>query len=209
MDRYSRVARVYDRLSAEPVYRAGRVEAVAALGLARGERVLDVGCGTGLNLPLLTAVGPTGLVVGVDRSTRMLDVARAQVRRRGWDNVRLVHADATGLDIGLDPTLGDPAGFDAVVFTYALSLMPDWPAAWHAATRLLRPGGRAAVVDMRLPQGRARILSPLARLACLLGGADINAHPWTELEKQACGDVVRRSLRGGHIQVRTAVVAPR
>ena len=65
--RYTVSARFYDILSLEwPVYRAGRVTAIGAMGLLPGMRVLDLGCGTGLNHPLLVdAVGPTGTVIGV------------------------------------------------------------------------------------------------------------------------------------------------
>jgi len=80
LPRYGLGARFYDVLSGErSVYRAGRLRGIAALDLRPGARVLDVGCGTGLNLaPLLGRVGPTGRVVGVDRSDKMLAQARAR-----------------------------------------------------------------------------------------------------------------------------------
>lgn len=93
------------------------------------------------------------------------------------------------------------APFDAVLFTYSLSLMTSWDQAWRQATSLARLGGRAAIVDMEPPHGWARFLDPAARLACWLGGADINARPWTLLERTA-HDVQSWSLRGGHVQVR-------
>lgn len=194
-------------MAAEPVYRAGRRAGIGALNLRAGDRVLDVGCGTGLNFRLLhDAVGPTGRVVGVDLSGDMLRQAEQKVRRHGWSNVGLVQADATTLaDDGLPGE--DDRPFDGVLFTYALSLMPSWERAWHGATRLLRPGGRAAIVDMQLPTGRAAVFSPLARWACHLGGADIEAHPWTALERDG-RDVARKGLRGGHIQVRSGTVDP-
>lgn len=74
---YGRFARVYDALSAEPVYRVGRERAIPALGLKEGSRALDIGCGTGLNFPLLlSTVGRHGHVVGVDQSHQMLKIAR-------------------------------------------------------------------------------------------------------------------------------------
>jgi SAM-dependent methyltransferase len=96
--RYDVTARFYDVMSLErAVYRAGREAGIAALGLRRGDRVLDVGCGTGLNLPLLRdAVGPSGVVVGLDASAAMLRQARARIRRHGWTNVTTVLADAAG-----------------------------------------------------------------------------------------------------------------
>jgi ubiquinone/menaquinone biosynthesis C-methylase UbiE len=206
MSRYTHSASWYDSVSAEPIYRVGRECAIPALHLQEGSRVLDIGCGTGLNFPLLlAAVGPRGQVVGVDRSREMLEVARRKTIHAPPGNVVLVEADAEQFDhvaAGLD---GSGATFDAVLFTYSLSLMGNWEAAWLRATSLVRPGGRAAVVDMGLPHGWARLLDPAARLACRLGGADINARPWTLLERTA-HDVQSWSFRGGHVQVRAGTL---
>ncbi len=206
MSRYTHSASWYDSVSAEPIYRVGRERAIPALHLQKGSRVLDIGCGTGLNFPLLlAAVGSRGQVVGVDRSRRMLEAARRKTIEAPSRNVVLVEADAERLDqvvAGLD---GSGATFDAVLFTYSLSLMGNWEEAWRRAISLVRPGGRAGIVDMGLPHGWARLLDPAARLACLLGGADINAHPWTLLERTT-HDVQSWSLRGGHVQVRVGAL---
>lgn len=94
-----RRARFYDALSLErPVYRAGRLAGITALGLRPGDRVLDVGCGTGLNLPVLrAAVGPGRSVIGVDASTAMLRQASARVRAAAWENVAVPSGDAADL----------------------------------------------------------------------------------------------------------------
>jgi len=206
MSRYTHSASWYDAVSAEPIYRVGRERAVAALNLREGSRVLDIGCGTGLNFPLLlAAVGPSGKVVGVDRSSEMLEVARRKTIHLSPGNVVLVEADAEQLDhvaVGLH---GSGAAFDAVLFTYSLSLMSNWEQSWRRATSLVRPGGRAGIVDMESPHGWARALDPVARLACLLGGSDINARPWTLLETTA-RDVQSWSMRGGHVQVRVGTL---
>jgi len=87
--RYTVGARVYDVLSLEwPIYRAGRRAGLDLLRLRPGDRVLDVGCGTGLNFPLLSAaVGPSGSIVGVASSESMLARARTLIRRNRWANV--------------------------------------------------------------------------------------------------------------------------
>ncbi|WP_125613714.1 class I SAM-dependent methyltransferase [Specibacter cremeus] len=201
-DRYESFARVYDLLSGEwPIYRAGRIRGISDLHLHPGMAILDLGCGTGLNFgPVEDIIGPGGRIVGVDNSQAMLAQARRRVRRHGWSNVTLVRADATVMT---------PEGctIDAVIATYALSVMPDWRTAWRSAAALAGPGGRVCIVDMQQPTGAARLLSPLARLACTVGGADINAHPWTALEQSTVG-TTRASLRGGHIQVRTGTLKP-
>jgi demethylmenaquinone methyltransferase/2-methoxy-6-polyprenyl-1,4-benzoquinol methylase len=191
-----------------PVYRAGRVAGVRALRLARGSTVVDLGCGTGLTLPWLReAVGDRGRAVGVDASAQMLRQADRRIRAAGWRNVELRQRDATRrLAVRPGDALGAPASADAAVFVYSLSLMTPWQRAWDEAVRLVRPGGRIAVVDMAAPTGGSRTLAPLARLACLVGGADIDAHPWTAVE-HGLVDVTAVSLRGGHIQVRAGTVA--
>ena len=190
-------AGVYDILAGEAIYRIGRVEGVRMLGLRHGDTVLDVGCGTGLNLALLAdAVGPTGSVIGLDRSAQMLEVARHRIEKERWSHVRLVEADAT--DFRLDAIGGRPV--DAVISTYAMSVIDAPAAAWTHMRAALRPGGRACIVDMQVPTGRARIFAPLARLACAIGGSDIHAHPWQLLLADG-QDLDTRSLRGGHIQV--------
>ena len=199
--RYDVTARFYDVTSLErPVYRAGREAGIAALGLRPGDRVLDVGCGTGLNLPLLQdAVGPSGAIVGLDASAAMLRYAQTRIRRHGWTNVTTVLGDAADPP----PAIGEP--FDAVLFTYALSVIGHWRQAWTRSLALMRPGGRVAVVDLGLPTGRWRLLTPLARLACFAGGSDPHRHPW-DVVTQTAADASHVPLRAGHVHVAAGTV---
>ncbi len=210
-DKYTRFAPFYDLLSGEyPVYHAGRVLGITALAPTTGQQVLDIGCGTGLNFALLQErIGPSGTIIGIDRSTQMLRQARHRATARRWDNVILVQADMVPAD---PPTLlanivaaGGSAVSDAALATYSLSLMGDWERAWATTASLLRPEGRAGIVDMADPVGWARWLTPLARLACALGGSDIHAAPWRAVE-EGCTDVVRASARAGHLQIRAGSV---
>jgi SAM-dependent methyltransferase len=131
-----------------PLYRAGRVAAVAGLALRPGDRVLDVGCGTGLNFSLLVAaVGGSGEVVGVDASAAMLRQARRRIGRRWWGNVSVVGGDAAALG----SLLTGP--FDAVLFAYSLAVVDDWRQAWLAALGLRR---RAAGRDAQANGGHRR-----------------------------------------------------
>ncbi|WP_051476550.1 methyltransferase domain-containing protein [Arthrobacter sp. Br18] len=206
-DKYSTFARFYDAMSGEyPVYRAGRKIGINMLRQRPGAQVLDVGCGTGLNFSLLQGqVTPGGTIIGIDRSPEMLVQARRRAERNGWTNIILIQADATAVsptDIGSRIAAeGGRAQSDAVLATYALSLMKDWEAAWTTMVSLAAPGASLCVVDMQKPVGLATVLTPLAKTACWLGGSDIDAHPWTAAERD-CADVLAASARGGHLQIR-------
>jgi demethylmenaquinone methyltransferase/2-methoxy-6-polyprenyl-1,4-benzoquinol methylase len=202
---YASAARVYDALSGERcVYRAGRESGVALLNLRPGDTVLDVGCGTGLNFALLVgAVGPTGTVIGLDRSAEMLAMAHRRVDANGWTTVQVIQADATTFDPveiakGLPATAGGLV--DGVFSSYAMSVFDNWHPAWDRMRALLRPGGRACIVDMQLPSGVYRAFAPLVRLAAAVGGADLDARPWTVIERDGI-DVRSASVRGGHLRV--------
>ncbi|MDQ6738960.1 MAG: class I SAM-dependent methyltransferase [Actinomycetota bacterium] len=159
-----------------------------------------------MNFSLLQRrVGPTGIIVGIDRSPQMLHRARRRAAAHGWDNVILIQADMTTLDPSIIGAhirdSGGSTASEAALATYSLSLMPHWRTAWKNMTTLLRGDARICVVDMQDPIGRARWLAPLARLACALGRADITAHPWRAVE-ETCTDVTSASTRGGHLQIR-------
>jgi demethylmenaquinone methyltransferase/2-methoxy-6-polyprenyl-1,4-benzoquinol methylase len=197
---YGASAPVYDVLSGEwPVYRPGRAAGINALRLRPGDTVLDVGCGTGLSFPLLSdAVGPTGHVIGVDASPQMLAVARRRAGRLS-SRFTLLHTDATNAEAP-DWQAVERERPDAVLFVYSLSVMQPWRHAYQNATARASDSARVCVVDMARPAGGATLLSPLARLACWLGGADIEARPWRAVE-ETCSDIEHQQLRAGHIRV--------
>ena len=117
-ERYGRWARLYDWFARATASVGGiRRDCVAVLDLDPGDTVVEFGCGPGVNIPTLRdAVGPTGRVVGVDITRRMLGRAEALVERRGWENVSLVQGDAATPPI---------AAADGVLATFVTSLFPD------------------------------------------------------------------------------------
>jgi SAM-dependent methyltransferase len=109
---------------------------VDRLGPRRGDTVLDVGCGTGLNLAALhAAVGPDGTIIAIDESPRLLTVAARQVARRRWDNVELINAPAETATL--------PVAADAALFAAAPNVLAS-PTALTNLFSQLRAG--AAVV---------------------------------------------------------------
>jgi ubiquinone/menaquinone biosynthesis C-methylase UbiE len=114
---------------------------LAAVRPTPGERVLDIGSGPGLLAGELAAtVGPEGAVEGIDVSESMLAIAREQPRAADSAPTRFTAADALRLPFA-DET------FDAAVCTQVYEYVADIPAALAQARRVLRPGGRLAILD--------------------------------------------------------------
>ncbi|MFD1720541.1 class I SAM-dependent methyltransferase [Amnibacterium endophyticum] len=192
----------YDVLSGErPLYRPARLEAIARLRLRRGDSVVVLGAGTGLDLPpLARALGPSGLVVAVDDSPAMLRRSAGR-QRRGWPEVRLVQADLTRARSVLPPDVGP---VDAVLAVNTLSLIPDWRAAWARGVAAARPGARIAVADIGRPDGGTAIRA-WAPLISAVGLGRLDAHPWQAVEEDAT-DVSAASWHHGHVQLRAGTL---
>ena len=136
-NRYDRGAGRYDAAT-RPLDRL-RGLAVEALQLRDGQTVIDVACGTGLNLAALRAgVGHRGRVVGVDISAGMLERARRRVTTAGWRNVELIEG-AVG-----DVPLPDA---DAALFSFTHDVLQSG-AAVERAVAAVRPGGRVAATGI-------------------------------------------------------------
>lgn len=134
---YRRYAGVYDALFG-PVLHPGRTRVVDALGCVPGERILEVGVGTGLSLPLY----PDSVrVTGIDVSREMLDQARQRVARK-----RLAHVDELIEMDGERMTFAD-GSFDKVVAMYVVSVVRDPVRLLREMQRVCRPGGDIFVVN--------------------------------------------------------------
>ncbi|MEZ5817425.1 MAG: class I SAM-dependent methyltransferase [Hyphomicrobiaceae bacterium] len=150
LDRNYRYQRhVYD--VTREYYLLGRKRLIADLSPPSGGTVLELGCGTALNLVRAQRRYPEARFFGVDLSRMMLATADASLARRGMqDRVCLALGDATSFDphasFGIDR-------FDRIFFSYALSMIPPWEAALDHAARLLSPTGRLHIVDFGGCQG--------------------------------------------------------
>jgi len=126
-------------------YLFGRDRLIRELDLGPGERLVEVGCGTARNLIAIARRYPDAQLFGVDASQEMLKTAAKAIRRAGLEKrIRLAHGYAEALTPAL---FGETEPFDRAVFSYSLSMIPDWEQALTAAAKALSPSGRIHVVD--------------------------------------------------------------
>lgn len=123
---------------------AYRKRAVKALNLERGQTVVEVGCGAGLNFSLLQReVGPTGKIIGIDLTDAMLEQAHKRVRKEGWSNVELMQTDAA--------TYQFPQLVNGILSTFAITLIPEYDSVIRHGAEALAPKGRFVVLDLKRP----------------------------------------------------------
>ncbi|MBI2140464.1 methyltransferase domain-containing protein [Candidatus Woesearchaeota archaeon] len=118
-----------------------RKKSVRKIGLAPGDTVLDIGCGTGLNFPhIMEKIGASGKIVGIDCCKEMLFNAKKLALKKKWKNVKLVLGDAT--------LAGFPKGtFDGAIATISLSAIPDHLKALAHAVHSLKRGKNIVITD--------------------------------------------------------------
>ncbi|MAM09621.1 class I SAM-dependent methyltransferase [Martelella sp. AD-3] len=148
MYRYQR--HIYDLT--RKYYLFGRDRMIDRLAVPEGGTVLEVACGTGRNLKKIAARYPDARLCGLDISEEMLISARANFAG-GKAQPLFLAADACRFS----PARFGVAGFDRIVISYALSMIPQWPLAVSAALDALNSGGSLHVVDFGQQEGLPRL----------------------------------------------------
>ena len=151
---FDRIAERYDMLNrvlSMGIDRRWRKRLLDRAGIGPGMRVLDLATGTG-DLALASAKRGAS-VVGLDPSTKMLEVAARKSQRAGLTGIEFIAGDAEQL-----PHVD--ASFDRVTIAFGIRNVPDRPRALAEMKRVLKPGGLALILELSEPRG---ILGPLAR----------------------------------------------
>jgi precorrin-6B methylase 2 len=190
LQQYRRRAPYYDLELAlfEPVRRT----AVERLGLHSGDVVLDVGCGTGLSLPLLQdCVGTGGRIVGIEQSPEMIEQARLRMQQHGWSNVTLINREAELADVAgaIEHTA------DAALFHFTHDILRE-PMAVTNMLRNLHPGARVVATGLQWASVWAWPLNLFVLGAALHSVSSLRGldRPWSHL-----------AARVDHLQVESAM----
>lgn len=202
---YRKRAKHYD-ITANLYYLIGfrdwnyRKLAVSALKPARGDTVIEIGCGTGLNFYLLQElVGPEGKIIGVDLTDYMIAQAKKRVERYKWSNVELVECDAAKYKF--------PDMVDGILSTFAITFIPEFDLVIQKGCKALAPSKRFVILDFKLPSNRLPFLAPLGVLITSPFGVSLETasrHPWESVDKYLSNSTITE-LYGGFAYIVTGI----
>ncbi len=199
MDRmYAKQRHIYDLT--RKFYLLGRDRLIARLNLSPGDCVAEIGCGTGRNLIAMARRFPDPRFYGIDASQAMLDTAQRHIAQAGLQG-RIAVVQGLGQDLNPAGQFGLVQKFDAIVISYALTMIPAWPAVIDRAVEHLRPGGTLAIVDFGDQRGLPRWFRALLRRWLAL----FDVYPRPELiryvrtlAQQRGGEAAHTLLFGGY-----------
>jgi SAM-dependent methyltransferase len=140
--------------------------------LGSGDRVLDVGCGSGATTIATARVVAPGTVVGIDLSGPMLDLGRADAEKAGVHNISFQQADAQTYAFGDDP-------FDSVISRFGIMFFDDPVAAFRNLHAAARPGGRLAFVCWQLAGANEWLRVPSAAFTEHVPPQEVGGAPGT------------------------------
>jgi demethylmenaquinone methyltransferase/2-methoxy-6-polyprenyl-1,4-benzoquinol methylase len=179
-----------------------RLLAIEKLSLQRGDQVIELGCGTGLNFSfLMERIGQEGRLVGVDLTPAMLDIARKRIERAGWENVELIQSDIVEYEF--------PVGVNGVLASGLFGYINEYDRVIKAASESLLPGGHLVILDGKQPD---RLPSWLFGVVLRLGKPFgftpeyFKVRPW-ESVKRYLNNVQLEEKYGGMIYILSAIAS--
>lgn len=159
MDRMYRFQRYFYDFTRK-YYLLGRDRLIAEIDIKAGEKVLEIGCGTGRNLIILAKKNPDTHFFGLDASAAMLEAAQSKPDAKNLSNITLKTALADDFSYGQTFDLAGP--FDVIYFSYSISMIPPWLESIKNTLQNLKPGGSFYIVDFYdqkdLPKSFQKIL---------------------------------------------------
>lgn len=181
---YQKRAKYYN-FSANAYYLLGfrefayRKIGVKTLNLKKGDTVVEIGCGTGLNFSLLRKqVGPKGTIIGVDLTLEMLEEADKRIKRNGWQNVTLIQNDAAKYQFREQ--------IDGIISTFALTLVPEYDEIIQNGAAALSPNARFVIVDFKKPDKWPMWIVKLFVILTRPFGVSLDIahrHPWESVAR--------------------------
>ncbi len=156
-----------------------RKRTIDLLELSKGDTVVELGCGTGLNFSLvLDKIGTEGRIIGVDITDKMLEQAQKRLKENEWKNVELVQRDIAEYCF--------PDNVDGIFSTGAIQYCAEYDKVIKKGYNALKRGKNFVIMDFKMSQGPARIFAPLLLYFTSPFGADteyIKRSAWKSIEK--------------------------
>ena len=149
-----------------------------SLELSKGDTVVELGCGTGLNFSLiLDAIGSEGKLIGVDITDKMLDQAKLRVKENRWNNVELIQSDTA------DYTF--PKELDGIFTTGTIQYSSQSDPLLQRGYKALKTGKKFVVFDFKMPHGLSRMFAPILIFFTKAFEANeeyLKRHAWESIE---------------------------
>ena len=179
--------------------RTYRSLAINKLSLNKGDCVIELGCGTGLNFPfIIEQIGHEGRLIGVDLTQGMLDIAQERVERSGWKNIELIQSDIVEYNF--------PEDVNGVLATGVFGYIAEYDQVIKAASKALVPGGHLVILDGKQPE---RLPSWLFKIVLRLGKPFgftpeyFKVRPWESVKRYLKNSTIEQKY-GGLIYILSA-----
>lgn len=173
---YDNISGIYDFIS-NWYYKNARKYAIDKLELKKGQTVLNVPCGTGVNFKYFqSSLENSGLIIGIDLSNGMLDQAKRKTKKSGWTNIYLELENATKIDKHWLEEFSERKGqikIDAIFCDLGLSGLPEWQNIIDNMISMLSPNGKIVILDWYLEKS-----SPLAKFVKWIGKGEVDRPLW-------------------------------
>lgn len=176
-------------------YLLGRDRLLKEMKISDGENILEIGCGTGRNLAILARKYPRAHFFGLDASTEMLKTAQSKIKSKNLSNVVLKTALAD--DFTFEETFELSKPFDAIFFSFSISMIPPWKESIENALANLKSGNSFYIVDFydqkNLPAWFQKILQTWLKQFHVKYPQDLIPF-LRELERMECGRLSVKSI---------------